>query len=395
MKIIFIKITISVLIVIISWTLLRFPTVSNLTESSSEHLRSVVSEPPKSGEVLQKTRTDRERNDSTALETSESAEVNFRKKQLAILKQRWSELKYPPDGVDAGKEMQIADELSKESAQLLLCSEEAVELMRFLAEKNTSNTILDEVNELFKTDFSGKLRELLVSLPNYKYGGPAYRQEWSVAAGASCSPEEFKSFYIELKDADCMQQALFGYNQKLAKSEPVVAISSTVRELNNDVYSVGKRSALVDVLRQLPPISDFRKIEEIITHEIVIRDSEPYDPAAPFNGSLSALYEQWAKVDPSAVANSIITSPRYLSPSYIEFPAREMLQRDLAEGIEWIQTLPAGVYFDTAVEIAAEALNEQGVYDEAKNLASKIGDPVLRAAVVERVSKPFVDGGGG
>ena len=155
-----------------------------------------------------------------------------RKKELERLKVKWMAL--------AAKKEHSYEEytaLDEESAKLLLCGKEAVELMEFLERHDFVFAISSTVGNILKSPEAAEARSLLIELPDES---GRQREDWSIDAGRGCPQEEFEEFHTALKCRRCAQEALFGQNETLMRTDPVAAVQSTVQALEADERSVSR-----------------------------------------------------------------------------------------------------------------------------------------------------------
>ena len=305
-------------------------------------------------------------------------------RRLKLLKKRWRDLGVRELGPASPEDIAKRRELSVESARLLLCTKEAVDLIRFLESEGIPNHVGDEIGNLFRSDLSIEARKTLIALPDHFYNGINFRSNWSFEAGRFCPAEELKAFLDALDDPACRQQALFGRNLNLIATDPIMAVTSTLEELENGVESPRRSEALRTLMLSLPPDADFQRIARLLP-----TPAHPADPRSPYHSCLDPLFGSWAKANPKELSSHIMESSNKISPGYIEHPARELLRQDISTGIEWIQTLPDGPHFDAASRVAVEMLREQGYHEAASQLASQIGDPAFRRTMMARALRPL------
>ena len=309
--------------------------------------------------------------------------LGLRAKQLKDLKKRWLLIGEKLPGENSIDDLMYRNKLSKESARLLLCSEEAIELIKFLEKEQVYNSVETEVEKLFESALAGEARQILVSLPDETSdNGTNYRELLSRPAGRGCPPEEFGEFCSALENPICVQEATFGHNVVLAKTDPIGALTSTLCQIDMRADSRTKNSSLRVLIQALPPGADFEQVDRLIP------DSEPEDPLSPFRGIKSSFVQAWSKVDPTAAAAYFMAHPEKFPVSDIQIPTEEALTRNLESGIEWIQTFPEGPYFDVGAGIAVTLLINNGNPKEAHQLAAQIGNPATRKVTMEAALKP-------
>ena len=192
-----------------------------------------------------------------------------RAEQLETLKEKWLEL----FGETAGERgpasrMEERYALAEESAEVLLCSAEVVELIEFLDEKKIYNTVEIAVGQLFDSPQAEKARAALLELPEdlliYSY---SYKEHWSLKAGKGCPADQFAAFHEALACVRCAQEALFGHNRALTRTDTSAAIASTLETLQEGIESRSARSALRDQMGEIPRDADFESIMRLFLHE--------------------------------------------------------------------------------------------------------------------------------
>jgi len=318
--------------------------------------------------------------------TRQSSGRRFESPQLIELKKRWLALGEQQPGNVSPEDDAARHKLSTESARTLLCSEEAIELLLFLREKGISNYLESRIGDLFKSDLAADARQTLVSLPNKpSTDGTNYRMAFSRIAGEGCPPDEFQAFSAALADPACSQEATFGQYVALAKTDPTGAFKATIAQFGKGIRSRSGDSISLPI-RSLPPQTDFEEIDSLLP------DTTSADPdIAPFSTRAylsSGLIAQWSKSDPSSAALHVMEHPDRYPPVTIQTPVMALLTKDLATGIEWIQELPEGPYFDQAASVAIFRLIDEGKPQEAHLLASQIGDPKHRESLMKAALGP-------
>lgn len=301
-----------------------------------------------------------------------------RKSKLLALKRQWLEL---GEGTIDTEERQ---RLSKESAELLLCSNEALQLIEFLDERGYYNTIKLQIGTLFNSPFAAEARGLLTKLLDQPYSNrdsTNYKELWSKEAGKWCPVSEFDTFKAALDSDRCEQEALFGQLQAMASDRPEEAIRLTLQELKTGTKSRSSNISIKELMGNLPSNSDFEKIAELLPNV------KPNDNSSPVGLSLPVFFEKWANQNPAEAANYVMAFPEKFSPQLIRPIANAVLIKGPWAGVEWVQTFPDGPYFDIAAGIAVDYL--RGDYpSEAKQLADLIGNPELRKRSMKRAETP-------
>lgn len=320
---------------------------------------------------------------SSSRRPTQTAGQDLRGQQLAQLKKRWLGMKDQASGSTIAGDLIARDELSKESARLLLCSPEAIQLIQFLETEGIENRVRSKIDELFDSDYAEEARQTLISLPDEASGdGTHYRQEWAGAAGKGCPPEKFDEFCSALGGVSCVQETLFGHNIALAKTDPIGALTSTVNQISAGAASASMNSSVSNLLKELPPGTDFEQIDKILSAP------RPENQKYPFVGIRTDFVRAWSNVDPASAVNYLIANADRFPVSDIQIPASQMLEKDLTRGIEWIQTFPDGPHFDAAAGIAVSLLIDRRNPAQAQQLASQIGDPETRKEAIKAAAAP-------
>lgn len=290
-----------------------------------------------------------------------------------------------------------ADQLAQETADRLLCSEEAIELLVLLRKRNLLNavTLLERAIEgLFLSERAIEARGVLADLPILtgaqasSPGFPDYRFSWSFTAGIGCPAEEISGFLAALKEETAVNHAMMGHYTTLAATEPAAAVQSAldlVRE--NSVFSGTMR----DVIENLPESADFAQIEQLLPAEA---SNESLESADGVNSETDrsdpirrALLREWAKFDPAAAANYVMSAPERLGPKHITPIVATVAIADLHKGLAWVQEFPPGPYYDAAVAGIIPYIVGSTYVTEAEDLASMIEDPILRERAMQRVGR--------
>lgn len=318
-----------------------------------------------------------------------------RKKELERLKARWLEV---GGGNDTLPEQRA---LAKEAAQLLLCSHEMLDLLKFLKlhDMGWSEMVTEiEVREVFETSRAAEARQLLTELPetaeitgprSYKQGGESYRDNWSMAAGKTCPDDEFETFRAALNCKSCAIEALYGHNQRLMASDPQAAFSSSLEAFKSGVPSISGEAGvglLFDV--ENCPKFDFQKFEEQLPPDGPRKESLlPHESENGFTLIRRGLFWKWAKIDPAAAANHVMANPDRLDPRLMEEVVGGYSQaKESSHIIAWVATFPEGPYFDAAAKSAACYARGAPGIDE---LVGKIQDPKIREEAMERAKVPL------
>jgi len=288
----------------------------------------------------------------------------------------WLETNNSDDPESVAKKTQ----LSKESAELLLCSEEAVELIRFLREHKLRNDLLSDVAKVFNSPRAAEARTLLVGLPelveitgqrSYHGGDAACRDFWSKAAGMTCPDGEFETFRGASKCESCAKEALYGRNLALMRKNPEAAFTSTLQAYQHGVPSLSGSEGLKELFMVDAPLDvDFESFERRL----------PADEPLP--GVRYPLFRKWAEIDPVGAANHLISVR--LDPSLAGAIVHGCSLKKRTEIIALVSQFPEGPYFDhAAVSAAAPAAGQPGILE----LIQKIQDPKLREDALEALER--------
>lgn len=321
-----------------------------------------------------------------------------RQKELEKLKQRWIEV---GNGNDKTKEQ---DALAKESATLLMCSRETLDLLNFLTRNEFrygAAKIDTEVAALFDTPSASEARKLLVELPetleivgerSYKDGGGAYRDRWSLAAGRTCPEHEFDSFRTALNCKHCALEALYGRNIRLMQSDPMAAFISSLEAYKSGVPSISGRYGITRLFEnEIPQDFDWGAAEKCLPVDSAPSNAlprKPYVQEPAFTEIRRYLLRDWAKVDPAAAANHVISNPDRLAPDLMREIVSGYSYKDCNGIVAWVTTFPEGPYFDSAAGSAAIYARGTPGIDE---LIRKIQDPKLREEAVKSAQVPLAN----
>ncbi|MES2659325.1 MAG: hypothetical protein V4689_11965 [Verrucomicrobiota bacterium] len=294
-----------------------------------------------------------------------------RKKDLEHLKKQWLTLG------KGGENYEAALELSKESARLLLASQESVDLIVFLSEHKIGNGISDRIQDLFSSSQAADARITLLGLPDGQSGdGTNYREEWSAKAGMGCSEAEFEAFHAALGGGPCAQEALLGHYQARVTVEPVETVRATIDELGKKMDSMSSVSIYSKLMDRLPDSAPFGEIEEML-------------PKA--DHARAMLFKKWAAVDRQGAFDHLMANSGRLNPELIVPITQAFMKGDMWAGFEWVQKMPDGPHFDTAARVVINSLRTM-YPDQARQVADQITDPVEREKAYERISAPYEEG---
>ncbi len=305
-----------------------------------------------------------------------------RKKELEGLKEKWmehSQKLIQPQILSTNEEMAEEMLLREESAKLLLCGKEAIELLAFLEQHKIYNGINLAIADLISSSSASEARALLVDLPDGPTNGSVnLREQWSGEAGRGCPKAEFEAFQAALKCERCAQEALFGRNQTLMRTDAAAALNSTLQALESNVTSMNRSKSLWMLFeRELPMDVDFEALEKLLPNRTK-------NPAIPMGRE--KLFQQWAKVDSVAAANYVLTNPDRCPPKLIEVISKTMILNDPAIATQWVERFPEGPYFDEAADEAVWNLALDHP-NEALRLTARISNPEVRKRALQRVDK--------
>lgn len=321
-----------------------------------------------------------------------------RKLELARLKGLWMRTKSSNDNANLNRQI----ELSKESADILMCSEEMLELIAFVEEKKFYNTIDSCVEALFSGPRAAEARQLLIELPDpvrvtrersYS-GGDPYRDEWSLVAGRHCPEEEFDAFREALRCPQCQTQALYGRNLRLMETDPEAAFTSSLETFLSGAPSVAGRYGVTHLFGRdikIPENTDFADFESRLPLAGE-KPAEPHDPSwtDPVAEIRKRLLWKWGEIDPAAAANHVMAYPERMEPKLIEPIVGSYSSKNPSGVVAWVATFPEGPYFDAA---AAAAAIYARPYPEARELVLRIGDEKIREKALKDVAVPAANPG--
>jgi RNA polymerase sigma factor (sigma-70 family) len=310
-----------------------------------------------------------------------------RKKELERLKQEWLETHKSNEPEDVAHRTMLAEE----SARLLLCSEEMIQLLDFLDHNKRSDVLMQisaEVEKLFDSPLAAEARKLLVALPEsvtitrdraFKSSGrEAYRDLWSKAAGKTCPDDEFEAFRAALNCASCAKEALYGRNLTLMRVDPEAAFISSLEAHQSGVPSLSGSEGLRELFMMEGRLSvDYEKLERLL-------------PAAePLGDVRYPLFRKWAEVDPVAAAKYLLDSRDRLDPSLAGAIVHGCSFRNRSEIIALVSRFPEGTYYDHAAVHASMTYTQGG--REIFELIRKIQDPELRAEALKHAEERRTD----
>ena len=299
-------------------------------------------------------------------------EVERRERVLKELIIRWK------DEIKAfrasGSVNENARALAGDSVNLLLCTDQTVTLLDFLVSQQVESLTWLIENQIKLHLSSGRSAEFRHSLCELK--NPVYREKWAFEAGKSCPSSDFDTFATTLDEA-ARQNAQFGHNLELINKDPKAAFSATLEALGKNISSGKVDQILVTMVEALPAKSNFEEIEAVL----------PADSGKTLDRidrARSELIRRIAESDPIAAVNYVMAHPERINPSAIGPAVESFVSKNPAAGLELIQNLPIGPHFDAAVNIASIYISLD-YPTEARELASQISDPKLRAEALKNV----------
>jgi hypothetical protein len=185
-----------------------------------------------------------------------------RKRELENWKKRWVEIN--SEGSN-GIITEWHQALARETAESLLCGDEAMELIRHLKYNKMSgwaSVVRDGISDFLKSARAADARKLLTMMPdkpaNSGTEGHDLLETWCNAAGRGCPAGEFEEYHAALKSESYAQEACFGRNLELMLPDPEAAIRSTLLALESNVQSQSDLGCLKLLFQEkLPPDVDF------------------------------------------------------------------------------------------------------------------------------------------
>jgi RNA polymerase sigma factor (sigma-70 family) len=305
-------------------------------------------------------------------------------KDLASLRQRWDVV-----GAAHAKDGLVTDEyraLAKETAEVLLCGEEAIELIRYLEAHGMENAalVLEEGISLHlrSSPAAAEARRSLVGMSS-KANTEAYMKLiiWSNAAGEGCPVDEFEAFHASLENESCAQEALFGRNKTLMQTDPEAAIRSALQaSLDPKIHSITWLENIKLLFWvELPDDLDFAKLEQLLPPD----RPGGHDPVAL--GRRDLIFK-WGERDPAAAANHVMAHPHRLDVNLISQVVRAYAYKDAAGAAQWVADFPEGPYYDVAASSAARFTTAAAPL-ETEKLVLKIEDPKLRVEALETLKE--------
>ena len=274
------------------------------------------------------------------------------------------------DGIITGEHRALAIK----TVSSLSCSQELINLISYLSANGFSGAIglIDhEMTGLFKSAASPEARAALLDLSSVPAkNGINYRQKWSFDAAMGCNAEQFNDFYSALGDAKSKHSAFLGRNLALASSDPGGALTATVQELLTQEHTNESSQILRLIIEALPPHTNLAEMEKLLPAS---KDGLDY-----IIDGRSALLRRWASEDSEAAGNYVMSHAERFQAASMSEIAESLALRSPSVGLEWVQKLPDGPYFDAAATGFIPHIAD-GYPSEARELAEMITNEALRA----------------
>lgn len=284
---------------------------------------------------------------------------------LEEMKKRWVELEDPPS-------QERLKELAVESARLLFCEEEMLDLLEFLEVQvpHAVFPILIEIKKLFGSDVAGEARESLARLSlERKFAD--HRSEWCIEAGKHCPGEAFGPLHERLMEREPTMAHLLmlGRNISMMKSDPLKAVESTLEVLE---VSDLKADFLNNQLQYATlPKQQMKGLEELI-HRY---ESE----ARSFELARNLILRRWGKSDLTSATEHVLSNQGRFSPNVMNHVAEHNLDAD------WVRRLPEGGCRDRAASTTSSNLALHRRYAKAWELLDLIENQEIRELTRERI----------
>ena len=125
----------------------------------------------------------------------------------------------------------------------------------------------------------------------------------------------------------------------------------------------------------LPPGTSFEELEALLPLDR--QDGLDYT-----NLARHRLFRKWASADPAAAANYVLANPDRISPKVMGTVVEVVVRDQPAVGVDWVQNLPQGPYFDAAARVAVVHIAD-GNPKAAQELAALITDPAIQKESVD------------
>ena len=315
----------------------------------------------------------------------------LRKHHLERLKDRWLALKSPNDATGIDPVIYEARQaLAKESAELLLCSSEAIELLVFLNRNGGGDMLVSAyIKSVLETPKADEALALLAGLPgNLASEASHYPQSWAMHAGLVLPSDKLDGILPKIGNKDVAQEMMIGRNVALSKTDPQAAILSILGIIEDERATANRMDSLKKVMDHLPSGVEYPRILELLPA------TRAMDEDTPITRALPSLLGKWAEADPAAAANFLIANPdrnnEYVMGAVVEVVSKN----DPWRGVDWVQSFPEGPVFDTAARTAARWIAWDHP-DEARKLAGMIEDPRLRLEALQSIQDAQGEKAGG
>jgi RNA polymerase sigma factor (sigma-70 family) len=325
-----------------------------------------------------------------------------RKAELERLKALWME-----SDVNKGIITREHQKLAKETAGLLSCGREALELVVYLVAHErliAADVVRDGIADYLASKDDPEARKLLIEMSAenreemlalrsdplaWKSAASQHHEllaAWCNAAGRSCSPETLEELSGGLKDEKFAQEARIGYNTQLMRTDPEAAVRAMVNALESKIQSPSGLESIKLLFREeLPPDIDFAELECLVPTGPAPGEWRPGDD--PFRIGRRALIDRWAKSDPAAAANHVIAHPDRLGTEMMETIIGAYYYQNPTGIVAWISQFPPGPCFDAAAHSAA-IYTRSSTPDQTRELILRISDPKLREDALKQLAVP-------
>lgn len=326
-----------------------------------------------------------------------------RKKELERLKAMWME--FDEDSAIITEEH---EKLAIETARVLLCGREALELVVFLKSnrrKGHADVVRGGVSAYLATIDDPEARKLLIEaaaenreeMKAQRYDPLAWKSAasernsllvaWSKAAGRSCSLETLEELRGGLKDEKFGQEALYGYYLERMQTDPEGALRGTLEALKSGVHSPSQGQSICMLFREkLPDDVNFVQLEQLLPKGDG-RENESSGNWVALEWGRHELFSKWAERDPAGAANHVMANPDRLNAKLIGLIVSSYYYKDPTGTATWVSQFPAGPYYDLAASSAVIHTRSTSPV-ETEELILKIGDPKLREEALRILKAP-------
>ena len=322
---------------------------------------------------------------------------------LKHLKNRWNGLIEKPENSED------ANSLVDESIRILQCSDDQVELCKYLRTNgrlHTADRIMEGVKILFASERAPEARAALISMSGNgnDFGSSAsWKRLWSYDAGLGCPVEEFDTFVSRL-DPISARNAVYGQSMAAASTDPIGALKAAL-----GVYPLSGKDERIDggaigqseqVLAWIIAKATDSKLEELLT---LLPSGVPAESAG-FKNAYCLAVKRIARSDMGAATAYVLNNAGRVPP---EAMANLADGRQIDEVSAWATGLPRGVFYDAAVQrlvnnnlpslhqsedalqpdSSSEAIEQvTSKLEKLMMLANQVSDPGMRSSVVETIN---------